>query len=150
TGNRQNVLPNVWANTVGARAGAAWSFAVEPQAVVVNLGSNDFLKDDHLGQAEFTTAYSAFLGTLRARYPSALVLCALGPTLWGAGLANARTYLTAVVKDANAKGDRKVKLLDFGSQDASKGTGCDWHPNVAEHERMADILVKELRASLDW
>jgi len=40
--------------------------------------------------------------------------------------------------------------LNFGSQDATKGTGCDWHPNAAEQKRMADILTAELKTSLGW
>jgi hypothetical protein len=30
------------------------------------------------------------------------------------------------------------------------GTGCDWHPNSSEHQRMAELLVTELRAELGW
>ena len=47
-------------------------------------------------------------------------------------------------------GDAKVKYLDLGTQDALQGTGCDWHPNVAEDARMAGLLEAELKASLGW
>jgi hypothetical protein len=34
--------------------------------------------------------------------------------------------------------------------DGLLGTGCDWHPNAAEHQRMATLLEAELRTDLGW
>ncbi len=94
--------------------------------------------------------YAAFLATLREKYPDAWIYCALGPMLYGSGLSNARTYIDELAASVNAAGDSKVKLLDFGQQNGSLGTGCDWHPNATEHQRMAELLVGELRADLGW
>jgi lysophospholipase L1-like esterase len=149
-GNTTNVLPGMFSNTVGARLSPAWSFAAQPQAVVINLGTNDFSADMALGEAAFSGAYRAFLGTVRAKYPAALILCAIGPLLYGTGLTNATAYINALVAEANQNGDQNVKVLDFGQQNASLGTGCDWHPNVAENQRMADRLVTELEQALGW
>jgi hypothetical protein len=40
-------------------------------------------------------------------------------------------------------------IQNMGS-DGSSPTGCDWHPNVADHERMAGILKTQLSAKLGW
>ncbi len=70
--------------------------------------------------------------------------------LYGTGLTNARSYLTAMIANLNAAGDDKVRLLDLGSQNSSLGTGCDYHPNVTEHQRVAAILTASLKADLAW
>jgi hypothetical protein len=44
----------------------------------------------------------------------------------------------------------KVAFVDLGSQDALQGTGCDWHPDVAEDQRMADTLAPVMRLKLGW
>lgn len=147
--NMNNVVPKVYANTIGTTPSPTWSFEPKPQVVVINLGTNDFARGD-LGQEEFQGAYSAFLATVREKNPDAWIICMIGPLLYGTGLTSATTYINAAVDAAKAAGDTKVQVLDVGQQDATKGTGCDWHPSVAEHTIMADKLVTALKAALNW
>lgn len=149
TGSLQNVMPKVYENTLGIPSSPAWSFETKPQVVVINLGSNDFALGD-LGQEEFQGAYSAFLSTVRAKNPDAWIFCMIGPLLYGTGLASAKTYINAAVAEATAAGDAKIQVLDVGQQDATQGTGCDWHPSTAEHTRMAGLLETAIRASVGW
>lgn len=149
-GNLNNVLPDVYANTVGGQPSPPWKFAVEPQAVIINLGTNDFSANMSLGADAFTAAYRGFLGTVRAKYPRAWVYCAIGPLLFGTGLTNATAYINALVTATRAGGDTRVKVLDLGQQNSSLGTGCSYHPNVTEQQRMGGILTTELRATLGW
>jgi hypothetical protein len=149
SGNTQNVMPALFGNTVGEQPTPAWSFAAKPQAVVINLGTNDS-SAHNLTADKFKPAYSAFLTTVRGKYPDALILCAVGSMLSGTDRTNAVTYINELVATRAAAGDKKVKLLDLGSQDVTKGSGCSWHPNVAEDARMAGLLATELRASLGW
>jgi lysophospholipase L1-like esterase len=150
SGNTANVLPAIFGNALGGQTTPAWDFTPRPAAVVINLGTNDFAADMNLTADAFTTPYAAFITSVREKYPDAFIYCAVGPMLYGAGLSNARTYLTDLIASVNEGGDSKVKLLDLGQQNGLLGTGCDWHPNAAEHQRMATLLEAELRTDLGW
>lgn len=148
-GNTKNVMSALFDYTLGQRATPTWSFAAQPQAVVMNLGTNDS-SAMNLTADKFQPAYAAFASKVREKYPDALLLFAVGSMLGNAEHQTAITLLNAVAEARAAQGDTKVKVLDLGAQDALKGTGCAWHPNVAEHERMGGLLVKELKSSLGW
>jgi lysophospholipase L1-like esterase len=143
------VLSSVYGNALGLPATPAWSFQQLADVVVVNLGTNDFAMGDP-GEAEFNTAYSSLLDTIRSKYPEAWIFCMIGPLLYGAGLTQATAYTTAIVTERNAGGDLRVQLLNFGQQDGSLGTGCSWHPNVTVQTAMADKLVAAIQSALDW
>ncbi|HKY34434.1 MAG TPA: SGNH/GDSL hydrolase family protein [Polyangiaceae bacterium] len=145
-GNTNNVMPKLFSNTLGEQAMPVWSFAAKPQAVVINLGTNDG-SANNLTSEKYKPAYTAFVTTIREKYPDALILCALGSMLSGTNRDNAEQYLNEIVDEL---GDDKVKFLDLGTQDVLQGTGCAWHPNVAEDARMAGLLEAELKASLAW
>jgi hypothetical protein len=148
-GNTQNVMPALFSNTVGEQKTPVWPFTAKPQAVVINLGTND-ASAKNLSADKFKPAYAAFLATIRGKYPDALILCAVGSMLGGVDRTNALMYLQELVASRADQGDKKVKVLDLGTQDALKGTGCSWHPNVAEDARMAGLLAAELKSSLGW
>jgi lysophospholipase L1-like esterase len=144
-----NVLPAVYADELGLQATPPWSFQPDPQAVIINLGTNDFAMGDP-GQTQFEGAYSAFIATVRGKYPDAWIFCTVGPLLFGTELATATSYLQAVVSNAQTAGDMKVQFLDFGQQNTTLGTGCQYHPNATEHQAMATKLVAALRSALGW
>jgi hypothetical protein len=148
-GNQSKVMPALFENTLGQQPVPVWSFARKPQAVVINLGTND-ASAHNVTEGKFKPAYAAFVAKLRAKYPDALILCAVGSMMFGPDRDSAVQYLKELVAERAAQGDAKVKLLDLGTQDVLQGTGCLWHPNVAENQRMAGILVTELKSSLGW
>jgi endoglucanase len=146
---RSGVLSAVYENAVGLRATPAWSFEKPADAVIVNLGTNDFATGDP-GEIEFKTAYAALLSSIRGKNPDAWIFCMIGPLLYGSGLSQATLYQTAVVDERRAGGDSRIEIVNFGQQNASLGTGCSWHPNVTVQTAMADRLVTSLQTALGW
>jgi lysophospholipase L1-like esterase len=124
----------------------AWGPA---DAVVINLGTNDFSKGDP-GQA-FVQAYETFLKRLRVVYPQAGIFCALGSMLTDPNLTTARGYLQKIVADSAAAGDSRVYFTEFATQDiGTDGAGCDYHPNLVTHRKMAQVLTQALHDKLGW
>jgi long-subunit fatty acid transport protein len=142
-----DVLPLVYDHALGLPPAPSWDFRTKPQAVVINLGTNDFSPGDP-GNA-YAGALGTFVDNVRRRYPAAWIVCAVGTMFSGSQHDKALTYAQSVV---NARGGDagKVAAVDLGSQDALQGTGCDWHPSVAEDQRMADILLTVLKQKLGW
>jgi len=139
-------LPEVYDRTIATEA-APWSFAWQPDVVVVNLGTNDFSTDNDPSQRLFGGAYLEFLAHLRAVYPQAFVLV-VAPSLFGAEAALVEGYLLDVVAQRQAAGDSEVAYADINVEWI--GSGCDGHPTVATHEGMGARLVEELEVHLGW
>jgi hypothetical protein len=155
-GDLKEPMPELYRRTLPQRAGGAWDFAGWiPQAVIINLCTNDFA-DTVPDRATFVGAYLDLVRFVRRNYGEAFILCALGPMLsddWPQGqrqLSSARAYINEVVSAMNGAGDGRVALLEFAPQDGSTGYGCDWHPSAATQARMGTRLTAELRARLGW
>ncbi len=143
--NTANVLPSVYANTVGTEASPTWDFSRKADAVVINLGTNDIASGTDPG-APFEAAYLAFLKVVRGHYPAAWIFMTIGPMTADPGLTQMRTHLANV---AAASADPRVTTVDLAVQDTST-TGCDYHPNIAEDGVMATALTAAIRAKLGW
>jgi lysophospholipase L1-like esterase len=144
-------LPPYYDRTLPARADSAWDFSRwQPQAVVINLGTNDFSTAMDPTQDQFEQALGTLFEHMRAQYPEALILATVGPLLTGADLATARTYIANVVQKRNDAGDAKVQAFELAPTNAADGYGCDWHPSLKTHQVMAEALTAKLREELGW
>ena len=111
-----------------------------PDAIVINLGTNDFWTGSSEGYA---TAMADFLASVQARYPSAPVYLMASPMLWG----DSRNAQVQVLKSL-AKG--KVQFFDAGGIEQADGLGCDYHPNLTTQTRLAARLASKLSQDLGW
>jgi len=84
---------------------------------------------------------------VRSKYPAALILCTVAPLLSGADLTEARAYIDAAVA---ATGDARIKSFPMAQTDPTDGWGCDFHPSVKTHQKMAATLTAQLKAELGW
>ncbi len=115
----------------------------QPQLFVIGLGINDFSTPLHDGEPwtreslaqQFKDSYRELLAELRRHNGDAdIILTAvkLGPDGQQAPL------VRQVVETAHADGDMRVHYVEY---DDLKLTACQWHPNQADHARMAQALV---------
>jgi lysophospholipase L1-like esterase len=144
----QDPLPTFYDRILPDRADSQWDFArFQPDAVVVNLGTNDLSTESDPDQATFEGAYRDFLEHLREKYPNAHILCTNGPMLTDDDLDKVRLYIENVVA---ALADPKISSFEIVPQDGSDGYGCDWHPSLERHEKVAAVVTAALRSALGW
>jgi lysophospholipase L1-like esterase len=143
-GNTSGVLSSVYANTLGTDGTLKWAFARKADAVVVNLGTNDAVKGDP--GKPYEDALLALLGTVRSKNPGAWIFVTLGTMTSDPLLTTMRGYIKSAL---GRFGDAKATSIDLSVQDATS-TGCDYHPNVAEDQRIAAALSPTIKSKLGW
>lgn len=150
-----NTIVSLYDRVLANSATPKWDFiSWVPDAVVINLGTNDFAKANP-EETTWIAAYVDFINQIRARYPKAAIYCTLGPMIsnWP-GDRKPRTVLLGhfekIVAQANAAGGVPVHFIDFGTQAQHHGIGAQWHPSVKTHSLMADKLVEAFKRDLGW
>jgi lysophospholipase L1-like esterase len=125
-----------------------WDFSWVPQAVVVNLGSNDYGKGIP-EEKGWTEAYAAFIDQLRKHYPQSHVFCCLCATILGKEREPMGRLTRGVVERLKARGDRKVHYVELPPM-SGDGIGPGWHPTVKCHAAMGEMLAKAIASELKW
>jgi lysophospholipase L1-like esterase len=114
-----------------------------PQVIVINLGTNDFSTPLKAGEAwasaealraAWRERYVAFAESLLSRRPEAQLV------LMGAEAFEAEVEQVAAALNAVARA-KPVATVRFGGLEL---TGCDYHPSLADHEALADLIEKKL------
>jgi lysophospholipase L1-like esterase len=148
-GDTGGTLPMIYAQTLTNLTLPRWDFHVEPQAVVINLGTNDISNGKGDPGMPFEDIYGALLATIRAEYPHTFIVCTIAPLLNGSDLTTIAGHIQAAVAARAAAGDTHVEYFAIPAQTSDK-FACQYHPNLAENQMMADLLGAELKAKLGW
>jgi lysophospholipase L1-like esterase len=149
-GDMTDTAPMTYLRAITNQASSAWDFRTQPQAVIVNLGTNDISNNKGNPGAAFQTAYTGLLEAIRAHNPNALILCVIGPLLSGGDLTTMQGLIKAAVATRAAAGDHNVFFYDGFQAQSSDKAACQYHPNAAENQVMATQLTAELRTRLRW
>jgi lysophospholipase L1-like esterase len=147
-----NSIPELYDYVLPSVKKHVWNFSKKPDAVVINLATNDFGGGipDRKG---WTTGYKAFVQRVKAKYPKTTIYLATGSMMsdnWPPNakhLTTLKNYLDQIVADL---GDKQVKRIDFAPQEMSNGIGSSWHPNTVTQRKMASVLVSALKRDLRW
>jgi lysophospholipase L1-like esterase len=133
-----------------------WDFSqYQPQVVVINLGTNNFAILDP-GEARFVKVYTDLVGKVRAAYPKAFIVCALGSMLTDVypegrhNLTQARKYMKAAVTRLKESGETNLDFLEFPEQNHADGLACGFHPSSRTHKVMSDRLTAFIKEHMGW
>jgi lysophospholipase L1-like esterase len=149
-GDTTDTMPMVYTRTLTQTATPVWDFRTKPQAVVINLGTNDISNNKGDPGTPFRDAYLGLVQNVRAQYPDAYIVCMVAPLLGSADQATIQSHIADVVAARAAAGDTRIELFDKIAPQTSDKYACQYHPNMAENQVMATALVAELRAKLGW
>jgi lysophospholipase L1-like esterase len=137
-----NPMPDFYDRILQQDASLKWDFSRWiPDAVVINLGVNDFSTTPHPEVEAYVNAYRALIAEVRRHYPGVHVFCLAMPDF--------AAFVQRVVAEEERAGNRGIHSLQYGpfTEDES---GCDWHPKVVAHQKIADLLVPAIREHLGW
>jgi len=146
-------IPVLYGRRLAAEEIPAEPSAFVPDAVVVNVGTNDYAlpRPDRM---RIFVAYRELLARIRADAPDAEIVVAVGPMLaddyppGSMALTKMRRIASGVVAERRSRGDRKVSFVEFYGASPDESYGCDFHPSLATHRRLAAVLVEHLRPLL--
>jgi lysophospholipase L1-like esterase len=120
-----------------------------PDAVVINLGTNDYSSIPFPDEEEFINAYMELISAIRTRYPEAFIFAVAGPLM----LDPAPTLIHRAVERFTASYDddqlQYVKI-ENNLQPSAEDFGCDFHPNLNGHRKIAAQLSPVVASRLGW
>jgi lysophospholipase L1-like esterase len=149
-GDTVDTMPMIYDRVLANAAAPAWDFHLQPQVVIINLGTNDISNGKGDPGAPFRDTYLALVEAIRARYPTAFIVAIIGPLTSASEAAIIQGHIQSVVDARHDAGDSLIELFSQIAPQTSDKFACSYHPNVAENLIVADLLVAELRAKLGW
>lgn len=120
-----------------------------PDGVVINLGTNDYSSVPFPENEAFIEAYVSLLQAVRTRYPQAFIFAIGGPLMLEPA---PRMIELAVERFRVANDDDLVEyvLIEDNLERSAEDFGCDWHPNVNGHGKIAAQLTPVIARQLGW
>jgi lysophospholipase L1-like esterase len=119
-----------------------------PQVVVIALGTNDFSTGLNPGEkwksreelhADYEKTYVGFVQDLRTKYPEAFFI------LGAPEVANGELQREVHNVIDQLKAAHETRLA-FAAFDQLELTACDGHPSLADHKRVAQIIIDTIDA----
>lgn len=146
----KNPMPALYDRTCCNDSTMKWNFkSWIPQAVVINLGTNDFSTHPYPDKNVFQTAYNKLINRVRSVYPGVTIFCVSGPMIGEP----CTDYISEVVKEQQKK-EGSVKDVFFipvpRSDMNNKDWGCDSHPNIYGADIISNVIVDKVKLRMNW
>ncbi len=132
-----------------------------PEAVVVSLGSNDFVRGPP-DSAKFVNAYAEFLVSLNKNYPNAEFFILDGPMMSNDYPIDSASgepyptsdifqrYLNGLIKRLYQKNFENIHYYSLTPNHYKVGYGAEWHPNVLQHQINGTELSNYISGIMGW
>jgi hypothetical protein len=123
--------------------GPDWKFSAWiPDVVVITLGTNDFSTPPHPPEALFANRLFAFTRELYRLYPEVHIVLLSPP------VDPLCSRMCDFAHREQREGNRQISFLAY-DRFPDWHRGCDWHPNVKAHRKIAEELAAHIRPLLE-
>lgn len=146
------IMPNFYdqLSAVGDNS-TQWNFTQwTPDVVVINLMQNDSWLIDREKRLspipnddQRVQAYKNFVKNIRAKYPRAQIVCAMG-SMDATASDKWPNYVRRAVREMKAEGDTRLSTIFFPY------SGYGKHPRIAQHKFNAERLTGFLKKKMMW
>lgn len=144
-------MPDLYGLSVPTDVTSNWTASnFEPDVIVINLGTNDFAGAQSDPGPSFQSTLVTFLTTIRGLHAKAPIIMASSPMLTDDQHTPEMAYLQGAMAERKSAGDSNISVIDLPTQTGSDGYGCDWHPSAVEQQKMAAILVTQIKTLTGW
>lgn len=142
--NLKITLPEVYNKLALSPDSIQWNFQkYQPDVATICLGQNDGIQS----LDKFCTTYEDFIRQLRGHYPKTTFVLLTSP-MADTGLRHFLERAILQVEDAlKQKGEQNTYHYFFKNR---YHMGCDGHPTIAEHERIAAELLPFIKKIKHW
>ncbi len=142
-------MPSLYGRTCFFDSTLQWDFSRwTPQAVVMNLGTNDFSTKPYPDKKVFQDAYHRLIERVRLTYPGVTMFCLSGPMIGEP----CTGYIKEVVEQQQeGRRDKDVFFIEIPqSRLSDTDWGCDHHPNIVGMSKMVDVIVPIIKLRMNW
>ncbi|KAM9984121.1 hypothetical protein ACTFIZ_003822 [Dictyostelium cf. discoideum] len=137
-------VPDLYPFTIPTDPSIEWDFdQYVPDAVVINLGTNDYSTQPAPSQEQFQNGYIEFIKTIKSNYaqaePEIFLIC--GPMIGNPCceyVANVSTLIGATYIDAQ---NILTEPTDFG---------CNGHPSLTGHQKLGAVVSPVIQKVMKW
>lgn len=127
-----------------------WNFKLwKPEAVVINLGTNDFSTQPFPAEVDFRKGYEKLIDEVRNQYGEIPLFCIVGPMIDEP----CYTYVKRMVDDLrNIYQKKNIYFVGIPAYltNPEKDLGSDYHPNYSGQRKMAGHVLPVMASVLGW
>ncbi|EGC32823.1 hypothetical protein DICPUDRAFT_37730 [Dictyostelium purpureum] len=142
TSTSTQTMPDLYPYILPTDTTTNWDFDLfQPDAVVINLGTNDYSTQPAPSQEVFQNGYISFVNSLKSNYPNKpefFLVC--GPMI-GQPCCQYVKNVSSIVG---------ATYIDLEGILTSDDIGCNGHPNEQGHSIMASIASPIIQKTLGW
>jgi len=120
-----------------------------PDAIIVNLGTNDFSTQPAPYKADFIGAGKKLITKLKQEFPKAKIVCVTGPMINEPCFSYTKEMVEDLRKELETQ-DIVFVGIPVNLLNTEEDLGSDWHPSYRGQLKSAHMIIPVLGTLLNW